>query len=146
MSPPQVMYFYRRLLLSFKPWDKWLRCLVSISKQSWLLGSPSIPQFLLVTGMGGMPCLLPRILQPRGWLLSPRGSSTHNPAIFVTLTQCAGICGVSAIFFLPFPLMAAVPGFLFSAPLPTFPHGPAQPAVFTLDSPRHLCFWLCSLF
>jgi hypothetical protein len=53
---------------------------------------------------------------------------------------------VSAIFFLPFPLMAAVPGFLFSAPLPTFPHGPAQPAVFTLDSPRHLCLWLCIPF
>ena len=46
--------------------DKWLKCLLNISKPTWPSGSPSIPQSLPVTVYGCLPCPLPWTLQPKG--------------------------------------------------------------------------------
>ena len=43
-----------------------MRCLFNISKWTWPLGSPSIPHPYLLQGIVGIPCPLPRTLQPRG--------------------------------------------------------------------------------
>ena len=61
-----------KTLLTLRPSDKHLRCLFNISKQTWSLASPSIPQSLSV--WLAKPVLYPEL----------SGFSLYNPDILVT--------------------------------------------------------------
>lgn len=104
--------------------DKWLRCLCNISMWTWLPGSPSIPQPLLVTRYGW------HSLTPTLNFSSPGAELSflylpfpHNSDILVT-----------------WPTLYPLGHSLFVIPLSPAPHPMAQLclALFTLDSPRRL--------
>lgn len=109
--PYACVYMY---VFNVKPWNKWLRCLLNISKQTWPLGSPRILQSLpyLLQGMAGIPCPLPQTLQPRGWVAPPPEALPYIIQPFWILT-----------LFITFALLAATPG---PPPPPHFPYLPGS--------------------
>jgi hypothetical protein len=120
------------LLLSFKPRTSSLRCLQNIPKQTWPPGSPSIPQSLPVTEFG--------------WHTPT--STLNSPAQGLGCPSAGGSPYIIQTFWLPilctFGLLAAVLGFPLSS-LSLFPSSFPTPLRIrtTLDSPRHVCLWLC---
>lgn len=74
--------FDLRRNMGFQSLDKWLRYLFNIPKWTWLPGSPSIPQSILVTGRG-CHTLLSILNFPTLGLgfLFPGSSSLYNPDI-----------------------------------------------------------------
>lgn len=81
------------MLLSLKSCDKWLRCWYNMSKRTWVPGSPSISQFLSVTGSSWLVyCILyHKLFSPEALLLI---QPFCLPTLFVPLPSgcCTYFC------------------------------------------------------
>ena len=124
-------------------WDKWLRCLFNISKQTWTPDFPWIPHSLTVTGLFWLayPVPYPEPSSPCWAALTYMIQPFWLPAIFVPLGLLAPAPGSSALPF-PFPSLSSRGSGLF--PLWTVQDVPgsgyALPHVYNKVFPLPFCF------
>jgi hypothetical protein len=95
-------YFQKKITVWLKlgwGWDKGLRGIFYISKQTWLPSSPSIPQSL-----PGIPCPPTLHFPPRGWAaLPPKALPYKNPNILISLVLFSSLSAPSPFLSLSSP-------------------------------------------